>query len=204
MKNFKKGTLFVVSAPSGGGKGTILKRVFNDDDKVFYSVSSTTRAPRDEDTPGVTYDFITNEQFEKMIADNAFLEYAGYCDNYYGTPSAPVFENLNAGKDVVLEIETQGAFNVKKVFPEAALIFLMPPSLKELRRRLEKRGTETKESIEKRMEQAKREISLAEKYDYIVINDGLEKAVADFSAVCEAARLRCHADELVKEVLENA
>ncbi len=204
MKNFKKGTLFVVSAPSGGGKGTILKRVFNDDDKVFYSVSSTTRAPRDEDTPGVTYDFITNEQFEKMIADNAFLEYAGYCDNYYGTPSAPVFENLNAGKDVVLEIETQGAFNVKKVFPEAALIFLMPPSLKELRRRLEKRGTETKESIEKRMEQAKREISLAEKYDYIVINDGLEKAAADFSAVCEAARLRCHADELVKEVLENA
>ncbi len=200
----KKGILFVVSAPSGGGKGTILKRVFNDKSKVYYSVSATTRKPRDEDTDGVTYHFLSREEFEKRIKENDFLEYVEYCGNYYGTPKSEIVKNLSSGKDVVLEIETEGAFNVKKAMPEAVLIFIIPPSVTELRRRLEKRGTEDKETIDKRMRQAINEIRLAGKYDYIVINGELEEAVADFSAVCKAARIKQDAENIINEVLENA
>lgn len=201
---YRKGTLFVVSAPSGGGKGTILKRVFSDKSKVYYSVSATTRSPREEDTEGVTYCFMSREQFEAMAEREEFLEYACYCGNYYGTPRAPVVEKLESGVDVVLEIETQGAFNVKRSMPEAVLIFILPPSMKELRRRLEKRGTEDKETIDMRMEQAEKEILLAPEYDYIVINGELEQAVADFSSICNAARLKQNAGSLVEEVLGNA
>ena len=200
----KKGILFGVSAPSGGGKGTILKRVFNDKSKVYYSVSATTRKPRDEDTDGVTYHFLSREEFEKRIKENDFLEYVEYCGNYYGTPKSEIVKNLSSGKDVVLEIETEGAFNVKKAMPEAVLIFIIPPSVTELRRRLEKRGTEDKETIDKRMRQAINEIRLAGKYDYIVINGELEEAVADFSAVCKAARIKQDAENIINEVLENA
>lgn len=200
----KKGILFVVSAPSGGGKGTILKRVFNDKSKVYYSVSATTRKPRDEDTDGVTYHFLSREEFEKRIKENDFLEYVEYCGNYYGTPKSEIVKNLSSGKDVVLEIETEGAFNVKKAMPEAVLIFIIPPSVTELRRRLEKRGTEDKETIDKRMRQAINEIRLAGKYDYIVINGELDEAVADFSAVCKAARIKQDAENIINEVLENA
>lgn len=198
----KKGTLFVISAPSGGGKGTILGRVFNDPEKVYYSVSATTRAPRDEDIDGVTYYFMSREDFEKRIEQNYFLEHAEYCGNYYGTPKSTIEDKLQNGIDVVLEIETQGAFNVKEAMPEAVLIFIIPPSLKELRRRLEKRGTEDKETVDKRMAQARNEIALAEKYDHIIVNDGLEEAVADLSSVCRAARIKNNIKDIIDEMLQ--
>lgn len=177
----------IVSAPSGCGKGTILKRSFNDDE-VFYSVSCTTREPRDEDTEGVTYHFLTNERFEEMIEDNGFLEYAKYSGNYYGTPKAPVEENLEQGRDVVLEIETQGAFQVKKLRPDAVSIFILPPSINELHRRLKKRGSEEEEVILKRVGQAAGEIERAVDYDYVIMNDELENALEDFNAVLTAVR----------------
>ena len=200
----KKGMLFVVSAPSGGGKGTILKRVFNDPGMVHYSVSATTRAPRDEDKDGVTYHFMSKENFEQLIDKGEFLEYAEYCGNYYGTLKSEVVSNIDSGKDVLLEIETKGAFNIKKAMPEAVLIFIIPPSMKELRRRLTRRGTEDEETINKRMEQAAIEIRLAEKYDHIIINGDLDEAVADLAAVCKAARIKRNAKNIIDEVLKNA
>lgn len=200
----KKGMLFVVSAPSGGGKGTILKRAFNDSEKVHYSVSATTRAPRDEDKDGVTYHFMSKEKFEQLIDKGEFLEYAEYCGNYYGTLKSEVVSNIDSGKDVLLEIETKGAFNIKKVMPEAVLIFIIPPSMAELRRRLTRRGTEDEETINKRMEQAANEIRLAEKYDHIIINGDLDEAVADLAAVCKAARIKRDAKNIIDEVLKNA
>ena len=200
----KKGMLFVVSAPSGGGKGTILKRVFNDPEMVHYSVSATTRAPRDEDKDGVTYHFMSKEKFQQLIDKGEFLEYAEYCGNYYGTLKSEVTENIESGKDVLLEIETKGAFNIKKSMPEAVLIFIIPPSMKELRRRLTRRGTEDEETINKRMEQAANEIRLAEKYDHIIINGDLDEAVSDLAAVCKAARIKRNAKNIIDEVLKNA
>lgn len=199
-----KGTLFVVSAPSGCGKGTILKEVFKDADKIYYSVSATTRAPRDEDTDGVTYHFMTKDGFESLIRNDGFLEYAEYCGNYYGTPKAPVMEKLENGCDVVLEIETIGAFNVKEAYPEAVMIFILPPSLKELKRRLLKRGTESLKVVDKRIERARDEILLADRYDYILINDGLEKAVEDFKNICSIAKTKVNRNKIINEVLENA
>ncbi len=200
----EKGTLFVVSAPSGCGKGTILRPILEASDRIYYSVSATTRQPRSEDVDGVTYRFMTKEGFEALISENGFFEYAKYCDNYYGTPKAPVFEHLENGDDVILEIETQGAFNIKKEMPEAVLIFILPPSLKELRRRLEKRGSENSEVIDKRMSEAAREISLAKDYDYVIINDGIEEAIEDFKTVCRIARLKNNTENIINEVLNNA
>lgn len=200
----KKGMLFVVSAPSGGGKGTILKRVFNDPEKVHYSVSATTRAPRDEDKDGVTYHFMSKEKFQQLIDKGEFLEYAEYCGNYYGTLKSEVTANIESGKDVLLEIETKGAFNIKNAMPEAVLIFIIPPSMKELRRRLTRRGTEDEETINKRMEQAANEIRLAEKYDHIIINGDLDEAALDLAAVCKAARIKRNAKNIIDEVLKNA
>lgn len=200
----EKGTLFVVSAPSGCGKGTILRPILEASDRIYYSVSATTRQPRSEDVDGVTYRFMTKEGFETLISENGFFEYAKYCDNYYGTPKAPVLEHLENGDDVILEIETQGAFNIKKEMPEAVLIFILPPSLKELRRRLEKRGSENSEVIDKRMSEAAREISLAKDYDYVIINDGIEEAIEDFKTVCKIARLKNNTENIINEVLNNA
>ncbi len=200
----EKGTLFVVSAPSGCGKGSILRPILKEDKSIYYSVSATTRQPREEDVDGVTYRFMTKEGFEELIAQNGFFEYACYCGNYYGTPKKPVQDNLDAGNDVILEIETQGAFNIKKEMPEAVLIFILPPSLKELRRRLMKRGSEDEEVINKRMSEAIREIELAKDYDFVIINDGLEEAIADFKAVCRIAKLKKNTKNIINEVLNNA
>ncbi len=182
-----KARLFVVSAPSGCGKGTILSEVFKDRD-VYYSVSCTTRKPREGEKDGVNYYFVDNEKFDKMISENGFLEYAKFVNNSYGTPAKPVTDSLNAGRDVVLEIETQGAFQVKKAMPEAVLIFILPPSVKEIRRRLNKRGTENAEIIEKRTAEALGEIAKAYNYDYVIMNDALEDAVEDFKTVMDSAR----------------
>lgn len=179
--------LFVISAPSGCGKGTVLGEVFKNR-KVFYSVSCTTRKPREGEVDGVHYHFIDDKTFEKMVDENEFLEHAGFVSHYYGTPKKPVMDKLEQGIDVVLEIETQGAFQVKKAMPEAVLLFILPPSVKELRRRLNKRGTENSEVIENRVSQAAGEIQKAFKYDYVIMNDGLEDAVRDFETVMDGVK----------------
>ena len=159
--------LFVISAPSGCGKGTILAEVFKNRD-VFYSISCTTRKPREGEKDGVHYHFISDDSFKKMIDSGEFLEHAGYVGHYYGTPKKPVLANLEQGRDVILEIETNGAFQVKKAFPEAVLMFILPPSVKEIDRRLRKRK--------------------AGGYDYVIMNDGLEDAVEDFVAVMNSVK----------------
>ena len=199
-----KGRLIVFSAPSGCGKGTMLAEILKDD-SYFLSVSATTRAPREGEVDGENYYFLTKVKFEELIADNGVLEYAEYCDNYYGTPLKPVEEQLNAGKNVILEIEVQGAMKVKERIPDALMVFVMPPSVGELRRRLEKRGTESQEVIDKRVSAASDEIKCAEKYDYVIVNDALEDAVNDFKAVIKAEKQKAkYAGELIDEVIKNA
>lgn len=196
-----KGLLFVVSAPAGCGKDTILEQLFARTDTVGYSVSATTRAPREGETDGVHYHFRTREQFEQMIKDGEVLEYTEYCGNYYGTPKKGVEELTAQGKDVILKIEVEGAMNIKRLFPECCLVFILPPSLAELERRLRKRGTETEEKIIARTEQARREIDLAENYDYLIVNGELSAAVDDLLAVIRAEKLRrVRCGELISEI----
>ena len=185
-----KGLLFVVSAPAGCGKDTILEQLFARTDTAGYSVSATTRAPREGEVDGVHYHFKTREQFEQMIRDGEVLEYTEYCGNYYGTPKKGVEELTSQGRDVILKIEVEGAMNIKRLFPECCLVFILPPSLAELERRLRKRGTETEEKIVARTEQARREIELAENYDYLIVNGELSAAVDDLLAVLRAEKLR--------------
>ena len=178
----KKGTLFVISGPSGCGKGTVLKEVLKNPD-LYFSVSATTRDPRPGEVDGVNYRFMTNEAFEALIEQDGFLEYAGYCDHYYGSPKQPVEEQLAMGKSVILEIEVEGAMKVRAARPDAVFVFILPPSMTELENRLRGRGTEAEEVVQKRVAQAKREIGFAEKYDYVVINDDLSAAIADVNAI---------------------
>lgn len=183
-----KGLLIVVSAPSGCGKGTVLSEVLKRDN-FYYSVSATTRPPRPEDVDGVTYHFLTREKFEELIASGGVLEYATYCGNYYGTPKKAVEDKLAEGKDVILEIEVQGAMKIKELCPEAVFIFILPPSLETLRERLEKRGTETADVIDKRVAEARGEIEKSYNYDYVIVNDDLNEAVSDFIKAVEAEKL---------------
>ena len=185
-----KGLLFVVSAPAGCGKDTILEQVLAQCDNVGYSVSATTRAPRPGEVDGTHYFFHTRESFEQMIKDDAVLEYTEYCGNYYGTPKKGVEDMLAQGKDVVLKIEVEGAMNIKKQFPESCLVFILPPSMQELERRLLKRGTEDEETILRRTRQAREEIDTAVNYDYFVVNDALEDAVQDLIAVIRGEKCR--------------
>lgn len=199
-----KGRLIVFSAPSGCGKGTMLAEIVKNGN-YHCSVSATTRQPREREEHGVNYYFISNEEFEQKIKDNAFLEYAGYCDHYYGTLLSEVDDYLEKGTDVILEIEVKGAMNVMQKRPEAVSVFVMPPSVSELRRRLKKRGTETDEVIEKRVSEAVGEIAQAGNYDYIIVNDALEDAVSDFCAVMRAEKLKSEfSGDIINEVLENA
>lgn len=179
MENSKKGKLFVYAGASGVGKGTIMKELLKKDESIKLSVSATTRLPREGEVDGREYFFVTREKFEKMIAEDGFLEHAQYCDNYYGTPKAYVDEMLNEGYNVFLEIELQGAQNVLNMRPDAVSIFILPPSVEELERRLRDRGTETEEAILKRLSQAKVEMDHAKMYKYTVVNDDLQKAVED-------------------------
>ncbi len=172
----KRGKLIIISGPSGVGKGTIIKELFLEDDNLFYSVSATTRNPRPGETDGIEYYFYSKEQFKKMIESGEMLEYAVYSDNYYGTPASPVDKMLESGKNVILEIEVEGAAQVKQARAEAISIMILPPSKEELLTRLRGRGTETEEVIAKRIAAAEREMSMADKYDYRVINDQVCKA----------------------------
>lgn len=199
-----KGLLFVVSAPSGCGKGTILAEILKNE-KFYYSVSSTTRKPRNGEINGVDYNFITDEQFKSLISSDNMLEYAEYCGNFYGTPRSMVDKMRCLGKNVILEIDVQGAMNVKKNCNDAILIFIMPPSINELERRLRKRGTETDEVIKRRINKAIEEISFAHNYDYVVVNNELEKAVEDFKSVISAEEHKAeYSEEFINEVLKNA
>ncbi|MCM1523256.1 MAG: guanylate kinase [Ruminococcus sp.] len=184
-----EGLLIVVSAPSGCGKGTVLSKVL-ENDGFYYSVSATTRRPREGEVNGVNYHFMDKPSFEELIAGGGMLEYAQYCGNYYGTPAKAVTDKLKEGKNVLLEIEVRGAMRIREKCPGAVLVFIMPPSLDVLRSRLEKRGTEAPEVIEKRIGEAQREIECARSYDYIVVNDDLDTAVGDLLAVVRAERLR--------------
>ena len=183
-----KGNLFIVTGPSGAGKGTVLGRVMPSMEDLHYSVSATTRAPREGEKDGVNYYFLRKEQFLEMIGQGAFLEHAEYVGNYYGTPAGPVDECLNKGMDVVLEIEVQGALIVKQKRPEAKLVFIIPPSFSDLELRLRSRGTETEETIAKRLEKAREEYQMADQYDYIVLNDKVEKAADELRAIILASR----------------
>lgn len=179
-----KGILCVVSGFSGAGKGTVMKALLEKyPSRYALSVSATTRAPREGEKEGVAYFFKTQEEFQRMIEEDALIEYAGYVDHYYGTPRAYVESEMEAGRDVILEIEIQGALKVKEKFPETVLIFIMPPTAEELRRRLVGRGTEDMATIEARLARAFEEAAGMEQYDYIVVNDSLETCVEELHQI---------------------
>ena len=187
MKMRRKGILIVVSGFSGVGKGTLMKQLVHSYDNYALSVSMTTRQPRPGESDGKEYFFVSREVFEKTVAENGLIEYANYCGNYYGTPKEYVEKQLEKGKDVILEIEIQGALKVREQFPTALLLFVMPPSAQELKKRLEGRGTETKEVIDKRLKRATEEAEGIENYDFIVINDKLEECVKEMHGLILAA-----------------
>ncbi|MBE6885498.1 MAG: guanylate kinase [Ruminococcaceae bacterium] len=185
-----KGLLIVFSGPSGCGKGTCMEALLAADPEIALSVSATTRAPRPAEIDGVHYHFVTREQFLEGIETGDMLEYAEYNNCFYGTPASAVERQLAEGKVVFLEIEVQGALKVRQKCPEAVMIFLMPPSKEELRRRLEKRSTNTPEDIQRLLKIAEDEMSVAPEYDYIVYNNALEDAVDDIRAIIRAERCR--------------
>ena len=186
----RKGILIVVSGFSGAGKGTLMKRMVERFDNYALSVSMTTRKPRPGEKEGVSYFFVEKDEFERCIGQDGLVEYDSYCGNYYGTPRAWVQEQLEAGRDVILEIEIQGALKVKEKFPDALLLFVMTPSAQELKRRLEGRGTESQDDIRGRLQRAVEESRGIEAYDYIIVNDDLEECIAQMNRTIEAARMR--------------
>ncbi len=200
------GKLFVLSGPSGAGKGTICKRLLEEIEELDLSVSMTTRKPRVGEAEGVSYFFTEKEVFEEHIKQGNLLEYAQVYGNYYGTPKKPVLEKLARGVDVILEIDMQGALKVKESYPDGVFIFILPPSMAELRKRLTGRGTETAEAIEMRLGEALKELSYIDKYDYCVVNGVLEEAVARVKAivVAEHSKVAFTAEELIERYKEEA
>lgn len=177
MNSKKRGRLVLYTGSSGVGKGTILDELKKRDPNIKVSISNTTRNKRNGEIDGVHYNFVTREQFEKLIKENGYLEYAEYCDNYYGTPKKAVEDMLDEGYTVILEIEVQGGLQIMKKHPDVLSIFILPPSMDVLEKRLRSRGTEDEETIQKRLEQAKNEITFKDKYRYNVVNAELDKAV---------------------------
>lgn len=189
MRN-KRGTLLILSGPSGVGKSTVIQQVMAQREKIFFSVSCTTREPRPGEVPGVNYHYISNQEFEKMIEEDAFLEHAGYVDHYYGTPKAPIEEHLAAGWDVILDIEVQGADIVRKKMPEAVSCFFIPPSFEELERRLRGRESETETVIQDRLARAREEYKQIPRYEYLVINNQVDEAANEVCSILQAAACR--------------
>ncbi|ERI99075.1 guanylate kinase [Clostridium sp. ATCC 29733] len=203
MKMNNRGILFVLSGPSGSGKGTAIKELMGRR-PLKLSVSATTRAPRPGEVDGVQYYFLSKEEFERRIADGEMLEYVNYCGNYYGTPKAPVEESLATGQDVLLEIEVTGAKNIRTLAPEATLLFVIPPSMKELRRRLEGRGTEDAATIERRLSVAKEELRQYGLYDYVVLNDTVESCADQIETIMEAQkRASRYMGQIMERVMEE-
>lgn len=199
-----RGILIVVSGFSGAGKGTLMKRLLQTYDNYALSISMTTRTPRDGERDGVEYFFTDRERFEKKISEEGLIEYACYCGNYYGTPREYVEQKLEEGKDVILEIEIQGALKIKKRFPDSLLLFVTPPSARELERRLVGRGTEDEETIRRRLARASEESEGIEAYDFIVVNDNLERCVEEIHQIVESAReAPIRREAFIKEIREE-
>lgn len=198
----KKGILVVISGFSGAGKGTVLKELLSRyEDTYAVSVSATTRDMREGEAEGVNYFYKTQEEFQQMIREDAFIEYASYCGNYYGTPKQYVYEQMDAGKDVILEIEVQGALKVKEKFPDTPIIFLTPPSAAELKARLFARGREDAEEIDRRLKRASEEAVYMPRYDYMIVNDRLEDCVEELHELIQ--KLHCRTvfcNDLVKKM----
>lgn len=202
IKSKNTGQIIVISAPSGAGKGTIIKELLKNDNKTrWLSVSATSRAPREGEQEGINYYYLTEEDFKKKIENDYFLEYTNYAGNYYGTPKEYIKDKIEKGIDVILEIEIEGAMNVKKLIPEAMFIFIMPPSLKDLVKRLKGRGTESNEKIIKRFHEAYKEINEVTKYNYVVVNDEIDKAVDKIESIIKAER--CRVDRIEEVFLDT-
>ncbi|WP_373740555.1 guanylate kinase [Neisseria sp.] len=205
MQTLKKGNIFIVSAASGTGKTTLVSRLLAKHPDIRVSVSHTTRAPREGETDGIHYHFVDRESFEQLIRDDAFLEHADVFGNYYGTSFAGI-ESLRAqGFDVILEIDVQGAEQVRRALPEACSIFILPPSFEILAGRLKGRGTDSADVIQRRLNEAAKEIAQAAHFDYVVVNEDLDTAEADLSAIVRAGRLKQAAQrQFVEKLLENS
>ncbi|MBC5635906.1 guanylate kinase [Ornithinibacillus sp. BX22] len=202
----EKGILFILSGPSGVGKGTVRKEVFKRKTELRYSISMTTREKRPGEVDGVDYFYKTNDEFEKLIEQGKLLEYAKFVNNYYGTPKDYVLETLDRGHDVFLEIEVQGAMQVKQNFPEGVFIFLFPPSLEELKNRITNRGTEEEDVILNRLKEARNEIEMMDAYDYVVVNDDVDKAVDKIQSIiqsehCKRERIAAQYKKLLEDEL---
>ena len=185
-----KGGVFVVSGPSGSGKDTVLKGLFAENPDILFSISSITRAMRPGEREGEKYNFISREHFEEMIKNDLLLEHNVFVGNYYGTPRIPVEKAVSEGRDIIIEVDVNGAEQIRRKLPEAVTVFIMPPSFAELKRRLVGRGTESEELIEKRLRSALNEIRRAEEYDYIIVNDDAAAASQSLMSVIKACRLK--------------
>lgn len=183
----KKESIFVISGPSGVGKGTIIARMLGQTPDIWESVSATTRPPRQGEQEGISYFFMSKEGFESLIKQDGFIEYANVHGNYYGTPLAPVMEHIASGQKVILEIDVQGALQVKEKFPELRLVFIAPPSLEELERRIRGRGSEDDSQISTRMKNARKELDLAKEYDVVIVNEDVDQSVKELISVIEAS-----------------
>lgn len=199
-----KGAVFIISGPSGSGKDTLLKELFKRKPELGFSISSITRDMREGEKPGEKYNFISKAEFEDMIAADALLEHNVFVGNYYGTPKAPVEKAVNEGKDFIIEVDVNGAKQIREKMPEVKSIFIMPPSFEELQRRLSGRGTEQPEVIAKRLQAALEEIARATEYDYIVVNDDIDTAVDDIISIISSDSLKLERQRhIIDEVLEK-
>lgn len=197
----KKGLLVLVSGPSGAGKGTICKQLLSEVPSLSYSISATTRQSRAGERDGVNYYFKTVEAFEAMIAEDRLLEWAKVYDNYYGTPVEPIQKALAEGRDILLEIDTQGGLSVMEKFPEGVYIFILPPSMQELERRIRGRGTEEEDALQKRLQNAEKEINDGKRYTYVIVNREIDDAVAEIKAILTAEkRLTARNEDLFNEI----
>ncbi len=201
IKSKKTGQVIVISSPSGGGKGTVISELLKRNKNLWLSVSTTSRPIRANDIPGTTYNFVSKEEFEKKIEEGYFLEYTNYVGNYYGTPKGPIKEKLDQGIDVILEIEIEGASNIKKLLPESIFIFIMPPSIKTLVKRLKKRNTDSNDKLLERFHKTYKEINEVTKYNYVVVNDILEDTVDKVEAIIKAEK--CRVDRIEEVYLDT-
>ena len=202
--DLQKGVVLVFSGPSGSGKSTMLSKLKEKNENLSFSISATTRLPRSGEVEGMHYFFKTTDAFEESIKNDDLLEWVTYCDHYYGTPRDFVLEQINQGKDIIIEVEVEGALKIKKNYPESVLVFVVPPSYEELIHRISKRGSESQKNLSKRMEIALKELKKAEEYDYIIVNDELNNAIRSLDSILFSEKLKINRkksflDSILKE-----